>query len=402
MSERTASQELKNLIRKLSKIGIAISREKNVDSILEMILNESIDITNSDGGTIYTVKEFEGQKYLVITFAKNYSVDFQFIGYKIPLDEKSIVGFVAKNAIPVTINNVQSSQNSHLQQFKLFDKTLGYTTINVMAVPMIDYQGNVIGVLQVVNKKKSKEIKLTPENILYSIVDYTNEDEEIVLSLASQASLLIERIHLYQRIEKNIANTRYALISLFNSMKQVIANLSEDILIEQEEFKKFATLDSLTGLFTRNEGMVYLEKQIQLSKMNESHFVVCFVDVDGLKWVNDTYGHQTGDELLKNFSQILKESIRSYDIAFRYGGDEFVVVLSKATLKEANIVFSRIQDKITKFNMSSSHAYKIEISYGFAEYSPESNFTAEDLIKIADENMYKMKKEKKKKKSCPS
>ncbi|ADL42937.1 diguanylate cyclase with GAF sensor [Caldicellulosiruptor obsidiansis OB47] len=402
MNEQTVSKELKDLIRKLSKIGIAISREKNIDSILEMILIESIDITNSDGGTLYTIKEIDGQKYLVITFAKNYSVNFQFIGYKFPLDEKSIAGFVAKNAVPVTINNVPSAQNSHLQQFKFFDKTLGYTTINVMAVPMIDYQGNVIGVLQVLNKKKSKEIKLTPENIIQSTVDYTKEDEEIVLSLASQASLLIERIHLYQRIEKNIANTRYALISLFNSMKQVIANLSEDILLEQEEFKKFATLDSLTGLLTRNEGMVYLEKQIQLSKMNESHFVVCFVDVDGLKGVNDTYGHQTGDELLKNFSQILKESIRSYDIAFRYGGDEFVVILSKATLKEANIVFSRIQDKINKFNISSSNTYKIDISYGFAEFSPESNFTAEDLIKIADENMYKMKKEKKEKKSCPS
>ena len=101
MSNQMASQELKNLIRKLSKIGIAISREKNVDSILEMILNESIDITYSDGGTIYIVKEFDGQKYLVITFAKNYSVDFHFIGYKIPLDEKSIVGFVAKNAVPI-------------------------------------------------------------------------------------------------------------------------------------------------------------------------------------------------------------------------------------------------------------------------------------------------------------
>jgi len=402
MNEQTVSKELKNLIRKLSKIGIAISREKNIDSILEMILNESIDITNSDGGTLYTVKEIEGQKYLIITFAKNYSIDFQFIGYKIPLDEKSIAGFVAKNAIPVTINNIQSVQNFHLQQFKFFDKTSGYTTINVMAVPMIDYQGNVIGVLQVLNKKKSKEIKLTSENIFQSIVEYTKEDEEIVLSLASQASLLIERIHLYQRIEKNIANTRYALISLFNSMKQVIANLSEDILLEQEEFKKFATLDTLTGLFTRNEGMVYLEKQIQLSKMNESHFVVCFIDVDGLKGVNDTYGHQTGDELLKIFSQILKESIRSYDIAFRYGGDEFVVVLSKATLKEANIVFARIQDKIDKFNTASSSTYKIDISYGFAEFFPESNFSAEDLIKIADENMYKMKKEKKGKKSCPS
>ena len=63
--------------------------------------------------------------------------------------------------------------------------------------------------------------------------------------------------------------------------------------------------------------MVYLEKQIQLSKMNKSHFVVCFVDVDGLKWVNDTFGHQAGDKLLKNFSQILKESIRSYDICFK-------------------------------------------------------------------------------------
>ncbi|WP_039764702.1 MULTISPECIES: sensor domain-containing diguanylate cyclase [unclassified Caldicellulosiruptor] len=396
MIEYNNPQDLKRLIRKLNKIGITISREKNVDTILEMILNESIDITNSDGGTLYIVKEFEGQKYLVITLAKNYSVAFNYIGYKIPIDNQSIVGYVAQNGIPVTINNIQNIQNSHLQQFKLFDQALHYKTLNLMAIPMIDYQGNVIGVLQIINKKKDKSIKLTEDNIYQNIVDFTKEDEEIILSLASQASLLIERIHLYQRIEKNIANTRYALISLFNSMKQVIANLSEDILIEQEEFKKYASLDDLTGLFTRNEGMIYLEKQIQLSKMNETHFVVCFIDVDGLKQVNDTFGHQIGDELLKSFAQILKESIRSYDIAFRYGGDEFVLILYKATIREANIVLARIQNKIDEFNAKVQKPYKIQISYGFAEYSPTSNLNSEDLIKIADENMYKVKKEKKK------
>ncbi|ADQ45744.1 diguanylate cyclase with GAF sensor [Caldicellulosiruptor kronotskyensis 2002] len=396
MIEYNNPQDLKRLIRKLNKIGITISREKNVDTILEMILNESIDITNSDGGTLYIVKEFEGQKYLVITLSKNYSVDFNYIGYKIPIDNQSIVGYVAQNGIPVTINNIQNIQNSHLQQFKLFDQALHYKTLNLMAIPMIDYQGNVIGVLQIINKKKDNSIKLTEDNIYQNIVDFTKEDEEIILSLASQASLLIERIHLYQRIEKNIANTRYALISLFNSMKQVIANLSEDILIEQEEFKKYASLDDLTGLFTRNEGMIYLEKQIQLSKMNETHFVVCFIDVDGLKQVNDTFGHQIGDELLKSFAQILKESIRSYDIAFRYGGDEFVLILYKATIREANIVLTRIQNKIDEFNAKVQKPYKIQISYGFAEYSPTSNLNSEDLIKIADENMYKVKKEKKK------
>ncbi|PFH18919.1 LOW QUALITY PROTEIN: diguanylate cyclase (GGDEF)-like protein [Caldicellulosiruptor bescii] len=397
MIEYNNPQDLKRLIRKLNKIGITISREKNVDTILEMILNESIDITNSDGGTLYIVKEFEGQTYLVITLAKNYSVDFNYIGYKIPIDNQSIVGYVAQNGIPVTINNIQNIQNSHLQQFKLFDQALHYKTLNLMAIPMIDYQGNVIGVLQIINKKKDNSIKLTEDNIYQNIADFTKEDEEIILSLASQASLLIERIHLYQRIEKNIANTRYALISLFNSMKQVIANLSEDILIEQEEFKKYASLDDLTGLFTRNEGMIYLEKQIQLSKMNETHFVVCFIDVDRLKQVNDTFCHQIGGyELLKSFAQILKESIRSYDIAFRYGGDEFVLILYKATIREANIVLTRIQNKIDEFNAKVQKPYKIQISYGFAEYSPTSNLNSEDLIKIADENMYKVKKEKKK------
>ncbi|PBC89246.1 LOW QUALITY PROTEIN: diguanylate cyclase (GGDEF)-like protein [Caldicellulosiruptor bescii] len=396
MIEYNNPQDLKRLIRKLNKIGITISREKNVDTILEMILNESIDITNSDGGTLYIVKEFEGQTYLVITLAKNYSVDFNYIGYKIPIDNQSIVGYVAQNGIPVTINNIQNIQNSHLQQFKLFDQALHYKTLNLMAIPMIDYQGNVIGVLQIINKKKDNSIKLTEDNIYQNIADFTKEDEEIILSLASQASLLIERIHLYQRIEKNIANTRYALISLFNSMKQVIANLSEDILIEQEEFKKYASLDDLTGLFTRNEGMIYLEKQIQLSKMNETHFVVCFIDVDRLKQVNDTFCHQIGYELLKSFAQILKESIRSYDIAFRYGGDEFVLILYKATIREANIVLTRIQNKIDEFNAKVQKPYKIQISYGFAEYSPTSNLNSEDLIKIADENMYKVKKEKKK------
>lgn len=202
MIEYDNPQDLKRLIKRLNKIGITISREKNVDTILEMILNESIDITNSDGGTLYIVKEFEGQKYLVITLAKNYSVDFNYIGYKIPIDNQSIVGYVAQNGIPVTINNIQNIQNSHMQQFKLFDQALHYKTLNLMAIPMTDYQGNVIGVLQIINKKKDKSIKLTEDNICQNIVDFTKEDEEIILSLASQASLLIERIHLYQRIEK--------------------------------------------------------------------------------------------------------------------------------------------------------------------------------------------------------
>lgn len=198
MIEYDNPQDLKRLIKRLNKIGITISREKNVDTILEMILNESIDITNSDGGTLYIVKEFEGQKYLVITLAKNYSVDFNYIGYKIPIDNQSIVGYVAQNGIPVTINNIQNIQNSHMQQFKLFDQALHYKTLNLMAIPMTDYQGNVIGVLQIINKKKDKSIKLTEDNICQNIVDFTKEDEEIILSLASQASLLIERIHLYQ------------------------------------------------------------------------------------------------------------------------------------------------------------------------------------------------------------
>ncbi|WP_306292758.1 GGDEF domain-containing protein [Caldicellulosiruptor bescii] len=93
---------------------------------------------------------------------------------------------------------------------------------------------------------------------------------------------------------------------------------------------------------------------------------------------------------------MLKESIRSYDIAFRYGGDEFVLILYKATIREANIVLTRIQNKIDEFNAKVQKPYKIQISYGFAEYSPTSNLNSEDLIKIADENMYKVKKEKKK------
>ncbi|MEZ0537712.1 diguanylate cyclase [Caldicellulosiruptoraceae bacterium PP1] len=387
---------LKDIIKALNNIGILIIKQKDIDEILKIILNESLNITSSDGGTIYLVEEENKKKYLKIKHSMNRSVNFNFIGERILVDENSIAGYVALTGSPVIINNLDKKNNNFsFHQYKDFDERLNYKTVNLMTIPMVDLRGNVIGVLQIINKKVDNTITLDKNTVSKFVIDFTDDDKELIINLSSQAAILIERLLLYDKIEKNTANTRHALVSIFNSMRQVIANLSEDLLIEQEEFKRYATLDALTGLLTRSEGLSMLEKQIQLAKINDIHFVVGFLDVNNLKTVNDTYGHQEGDEMLKIVSKILQEVVRSYDIVFRYGGDEFVIILHKATLNEANIVWNRIQNKINDFNSSTSKPYKISVSHGFSEFDPASNLSLDELIKIADEEMYKDKRKQK-------
>lgn len=382
---------LKMLISKLNELSISMVREKNIDTLIQKILYESIELTNSDGGSIYLVEENQGIKNLVIKYSINHSINFKFVGHHIPIDNNSIVGYVAKTAKPIIINNTEEENDFDFKIQKSYDQELNYKTLNIMTIPMIDYRDRVIGVLQVLNKKKNKQTKLTLQNIYDNICYYNQEDKEICMALSSQATVLIDRLVVYNQMEKNIANTRYALISLFNSLRNVISNLAEDLLIEQEEFKKYAIMDSLTGVLTRNEGISILEKQMQLAKINNVSIVVCFIDVNNLKQVNDTYGHQEGDHMLKTFAKILQDSIRNYDVVFRYGGDEFVLILYKITLNEANIVWQRILNKVEDYNKSYQKPYKISASHGFAEYNPVSQLSAEELLKIADEKMYQEK-----------
>ncbi len=150
-------------------------------------------------------------------------------------------------------------------------------------------------------------------------------------------------------------------------------------------------LDKLTGAWTRESFEYYISRRFEHT---EEHYGVIFIDLDGLKAINDKYGHLQGDNALKQTVSILKSTIRRTDIVARIGGDEFIVIFECDTVKALNRTVDRIRTRFNEFNKNSSNNYNIEYSYGAGVFdSGEYNF--DDFMCRLDELMYAQKRQKK-------
>jgi len=170
----------------------------------------------------------------------------------------------------------------------------------------------------------------------------------------------------------------------------IITDITERKQAEMK-LRMLATTDTLTEVLNRGFGLLLFGKQLQLAKRNKSKLSICYIDVDGLKEVNDTYGHQEGDEVLKLVGGFLKEAMREVDIVCRLGGDEFLLVLPQCSIDQTLTAWGRIAQKKADFNTKGIKPYKINLSRGFAEYDPDHEKTVDQLIATADQEMYKHK-----------
>lgn len=167
-------------------------------------------------------------------------------------------------------------------------------------------------------------------------------------------------------------------------------NILKRLYLEKEKLNYYASTDVMTGVLNRRAGLEQLNEEFNSSKSNGKSIVVCFVDVDRLKMINDTFGHEEGDKLLINATKILRRSIRKNDFIIRLGGDEFLIVFPKTTMKEVNKIWSKICNTVEKVN---NDKYSLSLSYGFYEYSQDikKEMSINDLIGKADAEMYKNK-----------
>jgi diguanylate cyclase (GGDEF)-like protein len=144
--------------------------------------------------------------------------------------------------------------------------------------------------------------------------------------------------------------------------------------------RESAGLDDLTGALRRDRGLIDIHREIDRARRTGGRLVVAFVDVDGLKTMNDTHGHAAGDQLLRDLVSALRAGLRSYDLVVRYGGDEFVCALPGADLRSAQRRFRVAARELSERNASAS------VSVGLAEL--ESGDTVEALVGRADAALY--------------
>jgi len=160
-----------------------------------------------------------------------------------------------------------------------------------------------------------------------------------------------------------------------------------------EKVFKMILFDPLTGLYNRRALESFGLKEIERAKRGQS-FSLIVLDVDYFKSINDTFGHLAGDKALKKVADFLKQTCRSSDLIFRYGGDEFLII---APTLEANRIVQRIKEKLLSARLDENgKVIALSLSYGIASSTEVVSF--EDWIRKADIEMYKCKNSKKQKK----
>jgi len=157
------------------------------------------------------------------------------------------------------------------------------------------------------------------------------------------------------------------------------------LILQFERVAAKAATDELTGVLRRGPGITALQREIDRERRKPSRGnVVVFVDVDGLKRVNDTEGHAAGDRLIVDVVDAIRERIRSYDLLFRYGGDEFVFVLVDIGLQQAHRTVDEIRSDITRRSDGST------VSTGVVQVAAQD--TAETAVARADQALYRVRR----------
>jgi len=163
-------------------------------------------------------------------------------------------------------------------------------------------------------------------------------------------------------------------------------------ITEQEQLRRQAYHDALTGLYSRRYLMDQLRQSMSLARRHRHPLSVCLCDLDKFKQINDTYGHIMGDQVLEAFARIVREEIRTEDIAGRLGGDEFCLIFPHAGADYAALCLERIRRKFNAipFTAESGESFHASATFGIADMVPP-DITQEALVELADQSLYSAK-----------
>lgn len=180
----------------------------------------------------------------------------------------------------------------------------------------------------------------------------------------------------------------YIVITILSCLFALFRNLAEEKLEKiNEQLEIISTTDALSGLVNRRRMDEILAEEVRRFDRFKLPFSLILIDIDHFKKINDTWGHQKGDYVIKTFAELCRKFIRTIDTACRWGGEEFLVLLPGATLHDAKVVAERLRVGIYEYDFQlGGQKEKISASLGIAEFDKEGNL--EDCIRRADKCLY--------------
>jgi diguanylate cyclase (GGDEF)-like protein/PAS domain S-box-containing protein len=226
-----------------------------------------------------------------------------------------------------------------------------------------------------------------PDNFLWQT--HVNE-------LRQKGALIFEGIHKRKNgdtfpVEANIS---YVVLNTTEYLVTVVRDITERKKME-EHLRSAAFFDDLTGLYNRRGFFTFAEEFLKLAKRQQQGLFMLYTDLDNLKLINDTLGHEEGDQALIDSANVIKETYRESDIVARIGGDEFAVIPIGTTGDNIEKLTGRLLDNIDNYNLTKKRNYSLSMSFGTSYYDPAAPCSVNQLIAYADKMMYEQKRLKK-------
>lgn len=313
-------------------VAKALTSSLDLDSILQTIMEKMAEYFQPDTWSLLMVDEQREELYFAIAVG---SAAEALKNVRLKVGE-GIAGWVAKNGEQLIVPDVMNDPRFA----KRIDEMTKWETRSIICVPLRS-KHRVLGVIQLVN------------------VDMQHFGDQEVFFLQSLCD--------------------YAAIAIENARAV-------------EKIQELTITDDCTGLFNARHLYKTLESEVYRSSRFGYEFSVLFIDLDHFKQVNDTHGHLIGSKLLSEIGYLIKAQLRLIDYAFRYGGDEFVVLLPQTSKDAALIVGRRLRDSLRASQFCAEEGLNLNVraSIGLATY-PHDAKTPHDIIRQADEMMYLVK-----------
>ncbi|MDR3762989.1 MAG: diguanylate cyclase [Acidobacteriota bacterium] len=316
----------------LHDVAKALTSSLNLDSILQTIMEKVAAYFRPDTWSLLMVDEEHHELYFAIAVGEAAA---QLKSVRLRIGE-GIAGWVAQYGEPLVVPDVTKDERFTSR----VDEMTRWKTSSILCVPLAS-KNRIFGVIQLINVEMS--------------------------TFGTEQFMLLQ------------AMADYAAIAIDNARSV-------------EKIQELTITDDCTGLYNARHMYNTIESEVYRSTRFSYEFSVLFLDLDRFKLVNDTYGHLIGSRLLFEIGATIKNHLRLIDYAFRYGGDEFVVLLPQTAKNSAMVVARRLLElmRTTRFHVGDGLDLNVRASIGVAGF-PDDARNAHELIRCADEMMYTVK-----------
>ncbi|MBI5327868.1 MAG: sensor domain-containing diguanylate cyclase [Deltaproteobacteria bacterium] len=327
------SQRLKQLAT-FSELGKAITSTFDLKEILNIVMKKTGELLQPKNWYLLLVDEEKNELSFEIAVGKGAG---KIKNMRLKIGE-GIAGWVAREKVPLLVPDV----NKDPRFCKKTDEPGEFATKSIIAVPLRS-RGKCLGVIELINKMSEPG-------------GFKEEDIMVLTTLADYTAIAIENSKFFQKIQE------------------------------------LTITDDLTKLYNARYLYRFLDYEVEMAKRYNSNVAMIFIDLDKFKEVNDVHGHLMGSKLLTEIAKLISGDLRKINIACRYGGDEFVIVLPQTSKQQAYQVAEKLRATIANHIFLQDDGLNLHLTASFGVASiPDDAHEAAQLIQMADQAMYSVK-----------